>query len=373
MRELIQEKRVVQEFCELVSIDSLSFHERQMADILIQKCQELNIDIKEDDAGKHYQSHAGNLYASIPGTLEGEPLLFCAHMDTVEPGIAKKPIIKDRKITSQGNTVLGSDDVAGIVAILESIRILKEHHIPHRTIEIIFPIAEEAYIKGSQVFDYTKIKSKQAYILDLSGDMGRASLQEPTLLSFQIEVIGKASHAGFSPEKGIHSIALTSQAITQIPQGRIDEETTVNIGKITGGTATNIIPESTIIEGEIRSFNHDKAIQAYEQITHIFKSIVNQHNAQLRTHHQIHLKAYKVSLDEPVVQRFINICHQLNVTPQLTKTLGGSDNNSFMQNGIKGIVLASGMNQVHTTNEYIYIDDLLLSIEMILSLMTSEE
>lgn len=371
---MINSKRLIQEFCELVAIDSTSFHERQMADVLKNKMTELQIDVFEDCAGDLYQGDAGNLYGFLKGDLPGKPLLFSSHMDTVEPGCQKKAMIQENgKITSDGTTVLGADDIAGIVAILESIRVLKENHIPHRDIEILFPIAEEVYIQGSRVFDYQKIQSKEAYVLDLNGPIGTASLQEPTLISFQIEVIGKASHAGFAPEAGLHAIYIAASAIEKIKQGRIDEETTVNIGKIQGGVATNIVPEKTLIEGEIRSYNHEKAILTFQHILAVFESITNKYQAEFKEEHTLYLHAYQVLESERVVQRFINVCQQLDITPSLTKTFGGSDNNSFMMHGIKGIVLACGMNNVHTTSEYTSIDDLKKSTKIILNLMRSEE
>lgn len=371
---MINTNRLLEEFFELVAIDSISFHERQMADVLTKKMKSLHIDVYEDQAGDLYNGQAGNLYGFLKGSLPGKPLLFSSHMDTVEPGRGKQAIIEnDERIVSQGNTVLGADDVAGIVAILESIRVLQENHIPHRDIELLFPIAEEAYIQGSRVFDYQKIQSQEAYVLDLSGPIGTASLQEPTLISFQIEVNGKASHAGFAPEEGIHSIYIASTAISQIKQGRIDKETTVNIGKIQGGVATNIVPDKTIIEGEIRSYQHEKALLMFNQIVNIFKAVTDQYQASFQEKHQIHLHAYQVSKNERVVQRFLNVCDQLNMPFSLTKTFGGSDNNSFMANGIKGIVLACGMNNVHTTQEYTSISDLKKCTSIVLNLMTSEE
>jgi len=371
---MINTERLVQEFCELVSIDSTSFHERQMTDVLKKKMEELHMTVFEDQANHFYQSEAGNLYGFLKGNIPGKPLLFSSHMDTVEPGIGKKALIhEDGTIVSKGETVLGADDVAGIVAILESIRVLEENQIPHRDIEVLFPIAEEVYIQGSRVFDFEKIQSQEAYVLDISGPIGTASLQEPTLISFQIEVIGKSSHAGFAPEEGIHSIYIASQAIGQIKQGKVDEETTINIGKIQGGVATNIVPDRTIIEGEIRSYTHEKALSTLQNIIDIFETTTKLYQATYKETHIVHLHAYKVLENEKVVQRFLNVCQALDIPARLTKTFGGSDNNSFMSHGIKGIVLACGMNNVHTTKEYTTIHDLEKSTQIIFHLMKSEE
>ena len=185
------EKRLIEEFKKLVSIDAISFQEREMADYLKDKLQELGFTVTEDDAGKHYNSNTGNLFAFKKGSIKGKPILFSAHMDTVEPGLNKKAIVlEDGKIISDGSTILGADDVSGIAAILEAVCVLTENQKEHRDIEVFFPIAEEVYLKGSEVFDHSVIQAKDAYVLDLCGPIGTAALQAPSLISFTLEVIG---------------------------------------------------------------------------------------------------------------------------------------------------------------------------------------
>ena len=172
----VNEKRVVDEFQELTAIDAPSFGEREMADRLIPKLKELGFEVEEDNAGEHFGGNAGNLYAYLPGDLPGDPILLSGHMDTVEPSKGKKGIIgEDGVIRSAGKAVLGADDVAGLVEILEGIRSVKEAGVPHRDIEILFAIAEELYIKGSSVFDFSKVRAKEAYVLDISGPVGSAA------------------------------------------------------------------------------------------------------------------------------------------------------------------------------------------------------
>lgn len=236
MVDNINEQRIRDEFAELVEIDSLSFAERDMADCLKKKLLSMGFSVEEDNAGSHYNGNAGNVYGYLKGTLPGEPILLSAHMDVVEPGIGRQAVFSgDGRITSAGDTVLGADDVAGIVEILEGIRAVLEAGLPHRDIEVLFPIAEELYIKGTNVFDFEKIRARDAYVLDLSGKIGTAALQAPSIISFQVTVRGKAAHAGFEPEKGIHAVALMSKAIGKIKQGHIDEKTTFNIGTVMGG------------------------------------------------------------------------------------------------------------------------------------------
>lgn len=355
----VNTERLVEEFKELVAIDSVSFHERRMADTLKSKLLKLGFEVYEDGAAGVYGSEAGNVYGFLPGTLEGPPLLLSAHMDTVEPGWGKRAVIHpDGRITSEGDTVLGSDDAAGIASILEAVRAVSESGQPHRGIEVLFPMAEEAYGKGSTVAEYDRLRAEEAYTLDLSGPVGQASLQEPTFVSFSIEFVGKASHAGFAPEEGINAIAAAAAAITRIRQGRVGEETTVNIGKIEGGKATNIVPALVRMEGEIRSYVHEAALAQMEQIRRICEDTAAGFGTVVRVDSRLHMLAYRVGEKEPVVQRFRRVCETLGVECSLTRTLGGSDNNCFIQHGIRGVVLSCGMNQVHSTEEFSSVSEL---------------
>ncbi|MBR1691938.1 MAG: M20/M25/M40 family metallo-hydrolase [Lachnospiraceae bacterium] len=373
-KTIINKERLIKEFCELVSVDCESFHEEAMMKVLKGKLTELGIDVYEDEAGAHYGCGSGNVYGYLKGELEGAPLLFSSHMDTVSPGIGKQAVChEDGTITSDGSTVLGSDDAAGIAAILEAVRSIREQHIPHRDLEFLFPMAEEAYVRGSSVFDYTKFKAKEAYVLDLSGAVGRASLREPTLISFQVKLTGRAAHAGFAPEEGIHTIAMAADAVCKIKQGRLDERTTLNIGKINGGTATNIVPQEVCLEGEIRSYDHERALEVLENVRETCDVVASAYGGRCDVTHEIHLKAYQVEESDPVVRRFLRVCEKLGFEGGLTETFGGSDNNSFWQHGIHGIVLSCAMNQVHTTQEYTTQEELSKSARIVAGLMTERE
>lgn len=369
----INEKRLIEEFKKLVSIDAISFQERAMADYLKDKLLELDFTVTEDDAGRYYNSNTGNLLAFKKGTIKGKPILFSAHMDTVEPGLNKKAIVlEDGKITSEGSTILGADDVSGIVAILEAVQVLTENQKEHRDIEILFPIAEEVYLKGSEVFDHSVILSKDAYVLDLCGRIGTAALQAPSLISFTLEVNGKASHAGFAPEEGINSIQTMSLIIGQVKQGHVDHETTVNIGIIEGGTATNIVSDLCKIRGEIRSYRHEKAKEQLEAIKEIARQVTKEKGATYQLKENIECYAYETSKESSVVTRYKKACKELQIPVVLTKTFGGSDNNNLVRHGIEGIVIACGMEQVHSCNEYTNVSQLVMSTKLLLKLMESE-
>jgi tripeptide aminopeptidase len=364
---------MVEQFVNLVSMDSLSYQEKTVADYLKQELVTLGFEVTEDNAGAYYGGTANNLYGYLKGTLKGDPLLFSAHMDTVAPGLNKKAIQhEDGRITSDGTTILGADDFAGVVAILEAIRALREAKIAHRDIEIIFFIAEEVYLKGSEMYDFSHVKAKEAYVLDLSGKIGDAALQAPTLVSFVAQFTGKASHAGFAPERGIHAIAMASHAIAKMQLGHVGDDTTVNVGLIEGGLATNIVPEFCNLRGEVRSFDHEKALNVMEEIKAIYQETAAQFGGSVEVTTSFGSIAYSVAPTHPVVTRFCTAAKSLGFETTLTKTFGGSDNNNFMLHNITGIVLACGMHQVHSCAEYTTVEDLTGIASIVQELMTSE-
>lgn len=370
---MVNKTRMIEEFCKLVAIDAVSFHEREIADILIETLEKLGFEVKEDDAGKFYSGNSGNIYGYLKGDLEGEPILFSAHMDTVEPGKNKKAVIgEDGTITSDGNTVLGADDLSGIVSILEAVRTIKELGLSHRSIEVLFTIAEEVYIRGSEVFDFKMLQSKEAYVLDLSGPVGTAALKAPTLISFTALIHGKASHAGFAPELGINAIAIAAEAITRIKQGHVDAETTVNIGLIEGGIARNIISDHCILRGEVRSLVHEKALSQIKIIEGILYNTTSEYSTGFGFTTEVGCLATQIEADHPVVKKFEDVCLELKYNVSFIDTFGGSDNNNFVRNGISGIVIACGMNQVHSSSEYTHIEELAKCANIVIKLMTRE-
>ncbi|MCD8021803.1 MAG: M20/M25/M40 family metallo-hydrolase [Lachnospiraceae bacterium] len=386
---LINEDRMLREFAELVAIDSPSFGERQMADRLTGKLKALGFTVREDGAeallkdvrelaGLDNGQGDGILNAFRMGTLPGSPILFSAHMDTVEPSRGKQAVFReDGRITSAGDTVLGSDDAAGLAEILEAVRCVQERGLPCRDIEIVFSVAEEAHCKGTAVFDFGLLKAKEAYILDLSGAVGAAAVQAPSIVTFEATVTGKAAHAGFAPEEGIHAIAIMSQAITRIAQGRFlagtDEETTVNIGSIRGGGTTNIVPASCVCNGEIRSCSHAHAMEMADRVRSIFEKTCAEAGAGCEVKVQVNLTAYKTETTSPAVRHFQKACETLSLPGTLVRTFGGSDNNHFVLHGISGIVLSCGMQDVHSVREHIDMKDLIMGAQVAAELMTGED
>lgn len=369
MQPTIDRERLTSDFLALAAESSESLDERRVAGLLTEKLRAIGFSVTEDDAGQKLGGNAGNLYGFLKGTLPGLPLLFSAHMDTVKPGREKRPILhEDGIITSDGTTVLGADDAAGLAEILEGIRSIHEAGIPHRDIEILFPVAEEIYIQGSSVFDLSRIRAREAYVLDMSGTVGSAAVRAPSMLAFSVTVRGRASHAGFAPENGIHAIAAAAQAIARLPQGRVDDETTCNIGTITGGTAKNIVPEHCVCTGEVRGFSHEKVLLRIEEIRQAFAAAAEAHGAAFEMETQEILRSYCVPESAPVVQRFLEVCGSLGLPGELRSTLGGSDNSNLLKAGISGIVLSCGMQRVHSTEEHISVQELVRGAAMVAGL-----
>lgn len=370
---MVDKQRLVDEFVRLVSIDSPSLGERTMGDYLAKQLEVLGFCVREDNAATRIGGNCGNIYGFLDGNRAQDPILFCAHMDTVEPSSGKQAILgEDGIIRSGGNTVLGADDCAGIAAILEAVRIIREQQLPHRPIEVLFTVAEEIYCKGAAQFDFSAVRAKEAYILDLAGPVGTAAHKAPTILSFDVTVRGKSAHAGFAPHKGVHAIKVAAEAITLLPIGRISDNTTLNFGKISGGQATNIVPDLCVVSGEIRSYSHEEALQTAQHVKAQFERSAKEKDARAEFVIETCCRAYETPITHPIVRRYQEACKSLGLAGDLEPTFGGSDNNVFAQHGIAGLVLACAMHRCHSCEEFTSVDELTKITELAINIMTSE-
>lgn len=375
---MINESRLLSAFETLVSFDSESFHEAEIKDYLKAALERLGLEVTEDNAASALRSRgadAGNLYGRLPGTGKGESLLFCAHMDTVSPGIGKKAVFHpDGRITSDGATVLGADDAAGLAAILEALTVIRERGLPHPDIEVMFPVAEEPYCRGTSVFDFSAVRAGTAYVLDLTGPVGTAAIRAPSILSVDITVTGRAAHAGFAPEDGINALTIAARALAALPTGHTAPDTTVNFGVIQGGAGKNIVPEQVTIRGEIRSLRHEAALEQAELIRETFAREAESLGGKAETTVTEEIRAYRIDESEYVVRRLASAMERLDMgAPTLVTTFGGSDNNRFAAHGIRGTVLACAMFDVHSVHEYTTAEQLCKSARLITELMTMED
>lgn len=373
---MVNSDRIRGEFDKLVSFDSESFCEYEIKEYLKEKLMSLGLSVTEDDAwkrlGHESEKQAGNLYAILKGNTAGDPVLFSAHMDTVSPGNGKKTVWHpDGRVTSDGTTVLGADDLSGVVAILEALTVIKENALPHPDIEVVLSVAEEPFCKGISVFDFETLKSKTAYVLDLTGSIGTAAVKAPTVFELDITITGRAAHSGFAPEDGINSLTIAANALSKLPTGHTDPDTTVNFGVIEGGTGKNIVPPSVHILGEIRSLVHEKAVSGLEIIEKTFRDEAEKLGGQLDFKATEAIRAYDIAEGEPVRRRFDKAVFELDgKAAEYVTTLGGSDGNHLNKHGVKTIVIACAMSDVHTVYEYSSIQELTKCAELTLKLMT---
>ena len=365
---MVNKNRVIDRFKEMVALDSPSLNERLVCDYIKNYLSSLGITAIEDNAGEKLGGTTGNLYAFIEG--EGEPLLFSAHMDTVEPSHGKVAVVHDDgTITSNGDTVLGSDDLAGVNAILEALTVIKENNLPHRPIELVFTVSEETHCGGVAYFDFSKLKSKGAYVFDMDGDVGTAASSAPSILSYTVKFHGKSAHAGFAAHLGVHAVKAAALAVTKIPCGSLGDGVSANVGIIEGGKATNIVPDLCSITGEIRCFNDDDIDKRFNEVLDICNECAAEFSATTEEEHNKHIKAFAVPDSNEVVKRFKECCTRLGFSGECYPTFGGSDNNVFCEHGIDGIVVATAMNNCHAVNEFTTVDGLTNAAKLALELM----
>lgn len=365
---MINKDRVLKRFLEYIQIDSESYSEGVFAERLTKDLKELGLEVEFDNAGTVVGSDTGNLIARLKGTVEGEPILFSGHMDTVAPGKGIKPIIKDGIIYSDGTTILGGDCKAGIAAIIEALTAIKENNIQHPTIEVVFSIAEEVGICGAKNLDYSKISSKNCYVFDTSGDIGSITIKGPAQDKLFIKIFGKSSHAGVCPEEGISAIQIASEAIANMKLLRIDENTTANIGVINGGKVTNIVCPEVTIEAETRSTVLESLEAQTAHMVETFEKAAEKFGGKVEIKVKRVFGQFVIDEKDEIVTRAKKAMATLNIKGVTVSSGGGSDTNIFNGKGIKTVNLSSGERKPHTLEEYFKIEDLEIMSKLIIEL-----
>ena len=280
---MIDKDRLITTFCDIVQIDSPSGEEEEMAQDLTRRLTDLGFIISRD-------AH-GNLLASEEGS---DPLMLSAHMDTVNPGRGIKPRVIGDEVHTDGTTILGGDCKAGVAAILEALESLKEDGSQRIPVQLVFTRGEEIGLVGAWNLDFSMVQAKQAVVFDGNGPVNTVITASPTYVGFDVHVTGRSAHAGVEPEKGLSAIRIAADIIGKLPQGRMDDETTINVGLITGGSVRNAVPEEAFFSGEFRSRNtetlelmrlqvEDALARARDQYTEA--KIVGDLNVQFHTYH----------------------------------------------------------------------------------------
>lgn len=367
---MVNKDRVLAEFYELVAIKCSTRAEREVADVVKAKLAALGLAVEEDDVGGRIGGNCGNVLAYLKGNVPGAPVvMFSAHLDCVEPCAGIKPQLKDSVITSSGDTILGADDKSGVVAILEALRVIRETGVAHGDIQVVFTVAEEGGVNGSKNMDRERLVADFGYVLDSGGAPGRIINAAPGQNSIKVIVRGKTAHAGVAPEEGVNAIVVAGKALAQLRQGRIDEETTANVGIIKGGQATNIVPDYVEIACEARSRNKAKLAAQTKHMVDTFEQVAAANGAKAEIIVKTTYDPYVLTADMPVVALARQAAESIGLTPVFEATGGGSDANFFNAYGVPSAVLGTGMSKVHTTNEFIKEADLCKIPELVVALV----
>ncbi|MDD4152967.1 MAG: M20/M25/M40 family metallo-hydrolase [bacterium] len=370
---MINRERLIKSFMEMVSIGSPSFHERSFAEYLLEHLTPLGFEYSFDDAGQKIDGDCGNLLLRRPGTgKSSRPLFFNAHMDTVEPGYGIEPRLENGFIVSSGNTVLGADDKAGIAAILEAVLSMVEDNEDIPPLEILFTVAEEQRLLGARNFDLSRLQADWGYALDCNGPIGRMITAAPAHNSYEVMIRGQAAHAGINPEDGLNAISLASQAINALQLGRLDEKTTANVGRIEGGMATNIVPETVTVYGELRCLDKTRLECLTAETEEIFKSLSLQ-GAEVKFECRKDYSSFYIPDTALPVELARSASLKLGLRPETASSGGGSDANFFNRGELQVVNLSTGMDCVHSTSERIKIDDLYLLTALIRQIMLEFE
>ncbi len=357
---MINRDRLVKTFCDLVQIDSPSGEEEAMAVELTARLETLGLNVSRDDYG--------NLIASDG---REDPLLLSAHMDTVEPGRGVKPSIDGDRIVSDGTTILGGDCKAGVAAILEALESINEDGVDRGAVEAAFTREEETGLKGARNLDFSMISAKEAIVFDGEGTPSRIISASPTYIGFDIEITGRAAHAGVEPEKGLSAIRVAAEMICKLPQGRLDKETTFNVATIEAGSVRNAVPEKAMVRGEFRSIN----LEALDDIQLQIKEAVDETNrmfpeAEIDYHLETEFLAYTLTDDDPATNRVKAAMRNLGLEPVMAPSGGGSDGNVFRRKGISAAVVGMADHNMHTVREYVTIPDLVDAAHLCETLLT---
>ena len=361
---------MVAEFLELAAFSAPSMHEGKIRSCLKKKLLDLGLEVWQDDAFP--DTGSGNLYGRLPGTLPGPALLFACHMDTVTPCENKQITVeKDGMIHTDGATILGSDDISGVVELLWALRQLIRSKKPHRTIEVVFTACEEFFVKGAERLRYDTLTAQTAYILDTDGPIGRAVNGAPTGIRIVANITGKAAHAALKPEDGVNAIAIASAAVSRMRLGRVDEYTTANIGIIRGGDSGNIVPETCFVEGETRSLRHENALAQKDHMTACFQEAAEQMGGQVQVEITMVYNAWEVKEDHPLCRAFAAACQTCGIEPFFEPACGGSDASMISGHGIDCLVLATGMHEIHSVREYTTVEELETMGRVVLELLQS--
>ena len=360
---------VVDLFCELAAVPSPPGEERAVADLVTQYLRDCGLPVDEDATGPEVGSTMGNLYTRIEPTAEGEPLLLCAHLDTVPPTAAIEPAVEDGVVRNAAGTILGADDKAAVAVMLEATRRLLAEGRPHAGVELLFTPKEEVGLVGAYAFDHTRLRARTGFVYDQAAPIGVVILGAPFSQSLEVTFHGRAAHSGMHPDDGRSAIAAAARAISELRLGRVDDDSTANVGTITGGTATNIVPEWCTFVAEARSHDERKLAELVQEMQDAITFAADLFECDAQTVARKSYRGYRFAKSDRAVALAAQALGRCGHEIVYERSGGAADANVFNERGLQCVNLANGMTDIHTPNERISIADLEAMIEVTLALV----
>ncbi|MBP3513970.1 MAG: M20/M25/M40 family metallo-hydrolase [Elusimicrobiaceae bacterium] len=376
----LNEKRLVETFLKLAQTDSESYDERAMQELVEKELKEIGCRVTVDNAGKKYNTNAkGNVIAFLPGTVKSAPFVLCSHLDTVTPGKGVKPVVKKDCITSDGTTVLGGDDKAGVAIILEILRTLKEQSPAHPPVEVVFTLSEEVGMFGSKNLDCKKLKGREGLILD-NEEVDTLLIQGPAVNTIEVWIKGLSAHAGVAPEKGISALEVAAYALGQMKLGRIDKDTVANFGVVKGGSATNVVMPELYLKGEARSLVNEKLAKQTAHMKACFDKAVKRFTKKINGKTckpevkfvaQERYPAVRVDKKHPVVKSAVAAAKKAGVALKPIACGGGCDANVLAGKGFTLPNVGVGVRDCHSTKEKLILKEFFAAFHIVLETLLS--
>jgi len=367
---MYNKERLLNEFLEYVQIDSETKNEYNFMMHIKAKLEEIGLKVVLGDEGSKCGSNGNNIYAYLEGDSSKEPVMLSSHLDTVQPGNGIKPSVDGDYVVTDGTTILGGDDKAGIAVIVEAVRSIVENNLTSRPIELLLPIYEEGGLNGSKYADYSKVSAKECIVFDSGGVTGEIIRQAPAQNSIVAKITGKPAHAGVAPEEGVSALSIAADAINNMNLYRIDEETTANFGVVLGGLASNIVMPEMKLVGEARSLKNDKLEAQTKHMVETLEASAKKFGGEVDVTVKPMYSAFFVEDNDPFLQDVSNTLESLGHDVKYLSTGGGSDANNYFQNGIKCVNMPCGMEKVHTLEERLNIQGMNEACEFLVKHLT---
>ena len=356
-------------FLELCAIPSPPGRERAVADKVRNCLEEIGLAVDEDDAGPRIDSEVGNLYSHLPATAGGLPIFFCAHLDTVPLAGRLDPVIEGGVVRNAGGTILGADNKAAVVVMLEAVRRLVREARPHAGVELVFTPKEEVGLQGAGAFDHTRLVAATGFVYDQGAAIGEIVLGSPHGRTLDFRFHGRAAHAGMAPEEGRSAIAAAARSVADFRLGRLDHETSANVGVIDGGTGRNVVPEWCTLQAEVRSHDERKATELVREMLETAAFAASLADCELESEVSPSFPGYRFRQADDVVTLAADGLRRAGFEPSYALSGGGADANVFNARGLACANLANGMMEIHTPDEHITVADLEAMVEVTLGLI----